>query len=93
MGGLLCSPLVYTSAMKNLSEIYLIAASALLLTACASPSEPVMNDGVAEAPPVGTNVKNRSGYKRGGSSSSVKVLTREQLDEEGATADDILKPD
>lgn len=93
MGGLLCSPLVYTSAMKILREICLIAASALLLTACASPSEPVMNDGVAEAPPVGTNVKNRSGYKRGGSSSSVKVLTREQLDEEGATADDILKPD
>ena len=52
-----------------------------------------MNDGVAEAPPVGTNVKNRSGFKRGGSSSSVKVLTREQLDEEGATADDLLRPD
>jgi uncharacterized lipoprotein YajG len=93
VGGLLCSPLVYTSAMKIISKICLIAASILLLTACATPSEPVINDGVAEAPPVGTNVKNRSGYKRGGSSSSVKVLTREQLNEEGVTADDILKPD
>ena len=71
----------------------LAAASLLTLAACATPSEPVMNDGVVEASPVGTNVKNRSGYKRGGSSSSVKVLSREQLDEEGATADDILRPD
>ena len=52
-----------------------------------------MNDGVADISPVGTNLKNKSGYKRGGSSSSVKILTREQMDEEGVTADDILHPD
>lgn len=79
--------------MKSRSAIILAAATVLILAACATPSEPVMNDGIVEASPVGTNVKNRSGYKRGGSSSSVKVLTREQVDEEGATADDILRPD
>ncbi len=61
--------------------------------ACATDSEPVMNDGIAEPAPVGTNLKTKKIYRRGGSSSSVKVMTREQLEEEGATADDVLRPD
>jgi hypothetical protein len=63
------------------------------LAACATDSEPVMNDGIAATAPVGTNLKNRNGYRRGGTSSSVKVLSREQIEEDGATADDILRPD
>ncbi len=73
--------------------IYLFAMWALGLSACATDSEPVLNDGIAETAPVGTNLKNKNGYRRGGTSSSVKILSREQIDEDGATADDILRPD
>ncbi len=73
--------------------IYLLTAWVLSLSACATDSEPVLNDGIADTAPVGTNLKNRNGYRRGGSSSSVKVLSREQIEEDGATADDILRPD
>ena len=75
------------------THISYLLAIVIALGACASPSEPVMNDGVAETNPVGTNVKSRTVYRRGGSSSSVKILSRENLEDEGATADDILRPD
>jgi len=52
-----------------------------------------MNDGIVEPAPVGTNLKTKKIYRRGGSSSSVKVITREQVEEEGVTADDVLHPD
>ena len=52
----------------------LLAVSIPGLTACATDSEPVMNDGIAATAPVGTNLKNRNGYRRGGTSSSVKIL-------------------
>ena len=93
MEGLRGSPFVYTQQMKKSYELILIVISLFVLAACGTPSDPVFNDGVADASPVGTNLKNKSGYKRGGSSSSVKILTREQMDEEGVTADDILHPD
>ncbi len=93
MEGLPCSPFVYTSDMNIRTVIFLLAMWVLGLSACATDSEPVLNDGIADTAPVGTNLKNRNGYRRGGSSSSVKVLSREQIEEEGATADDILRPD
>ncbi len=65
----------------------------LMLAACATNSEPVMNDGIAEAAPVGTNLKTKKIYRRGGSSSSVKVITRKQAEEKGVTVDDVLRPD
>lgn len=72
----------------------ILAACLFGLAGCATDSELSLNDGIAESAPVGTNVKStRTTYQRGGSSSSVKVLTRENLEDEGATADDVLKPD
>ncbi len=79
--------------MKTRAKILVSFLSILGLMACATDSEPVMNDGIAEPAPVGTNLKTKKIYRRGGSSSSVKVITREQLEEEGATADDVLRPD
>ena len=79
--------------MNTRTAIFLSAMWVLGLSACATDSEPVLNDGIADTAPVGTNLKNKNGYRRGGSSSSVKVLSREQIEEDGATADDILRPD
>ena len=48
---------------------------------------------VAEPPPVGSNIRKRNRYRRGGSSYSIKVIGRQQVEEQGgATAEDILKP-
>lgn len=42
--------------------------------------------------PVGTNIKKKSGYRRGGSSYSIKTIGRSKIEEQGgATADDVLK--
>ena len=79
--------------MKIRTKIYVSLVGIFGLVACATNSEPVMNDGVAEPAPVGTNLKTKKIYRRGGSSSSVKVITREQVEGEGVTADDVLRPD
>ncbi len=79
--------------MKMREKIIVSLLGVLGLAACATNSEPVMNDGVAEPAPVGTNLKTKKIYRRGGSSSSVKVMTREQVEEKGVTADDVLRPD
>jgi len=79
--------------MNVRTAIFLFVMCVAGLTACATDSEPVMNDGIADTAPVGTNLKNRNGYRRGGTSSSVKILSREQIEEDGPTADDILRPD
>ncbi len=79
--------------MNTRTAIFLFAMWVLGLSACATDSEPVLNDGIADTAPVGTNLKNKNGYRLGGSSSSLKVLSREQIEGDGATADDILRPD
>ncbi len=79
--------------MKISMKILVSLLSMLGLAACAKDSEPVMNDGIVEPAPVGTNLKTKKIYRRGGSSSSVKVMTREQVEVEGVTADDVLRPD
>lgn len=79
--------------MKMRKKIIVSLLGVLGLAACATNSEPVMNDGIVEPAPVGTNLKTKKIYRRGGSSSSVKVITREQVEEEGVTADDVLHPD
>jgi len=79
--------------MNNRMKIIVSLVSVLGVAACATNSEPVMNDGIVEPAPVGTNLKTKKIYRRGGSSSSVKVITREQVEEEGVTADDVLHPD
>lgn len=82
------------TTMNSHLKFLLILAFATLVMACASSSEPMMNDGITDSAPIGSNVKTtRTTYRRGGSSSSVKIMTRENLDEEGVTADDVLKPD
>ncbi len=79
--------------MKMRKKIIVSLLGILGLVACATNSEPVMNDGIVEPAPVGTNLKTKKIYRRGGSSSSVKVITREQVEEEGVTVDDVLRPD
>ena len=79
--------------MLNGAKILVMLTSLMVLAACATNSEPVMNDGIAEPAPVGTNLKTKKIYRRGGSSSSVKVITREQAEEKGVTVDDVLRPD
>jgi hypothetical protein len=52
---------------------------AACLSACAANDGSVYNDGIAESAPVGTNIKSRDGYRRGGSSLSVRVIGRDYL--------------
>lgn len=62
------------------------------LAACASGTDAYKMDGIAKQAPVGTNIKPREGYRRGGSSSSVKVIGRNHIRQmPGGTADDIVK--
>jgi hypothetical protein len=69
-----------------------IIGCAISLAACATDSQHYESSGIAESAPVGTHIKNRDGYQRGGSSFSVKVIGRAQINQrQGTTADEILR--
>jgi hypothetical protein len=62
------------------------------LAACTTDGGQYYDDGIVESPPVGTHLKSIEGYQRGGSSSSVKVIGRKQIEKrQGSTADEVLR--
>ncbi len=78
--------------MSSLTLGVAVIACATGLTACATDGQQYYNDGIVESAPVGTHIKSKQGYQRGGSSSSVKIISREQIkNQQGSTADQVLR--
>ena len=69
-----------------------IVGCAICLAACATETQTYYENDGSESAPVGTHIKPTDGYRRGGSSFSVKVIGRKQLEQRsGSTADEVLR--